>query len=598
MAVLTPLLVLSLVLAACSTSSGVSAVEANQTESTGTDPSGSDPANTEPTGTDPAGTDPADPGDTGTVDWGACDDENPDIGLDLECATLEVPRDYDEPDGDTIDIALARVPATDADERIGSLVFNPGGPGASGIDFVQSAALLVPEDIAARFDLVGFDPRGVAASTAVDCDIQIDDNIALLDEGDDEGWAELVEEANALPGQCPAEALDLAPLVGTNNAARDLDEIREALGDDQLSYVGFSYGTRLGATYAELFPDRVRALVLDGGVKPTDDSAELDREQGVGFDNAFENFADACEADEDCVLNELGPVIETYEAVVADIAATGSYTTGDPDRVLTPGELQLGVVAALYSKDAWPFLAEALHDASTDQDGALLQVLGDRLVGREPDGSYNNEQESNLFINCADDPNRPDEATVREQADESASGSKYFAEFLRASTGCIGTPDPIDPLVLGPADGAAPILVIGNSGDPATPYDWSVALADSLSSAVLYTVEAEGHTAFLTIDCVEPVVTKYLIELEMPDADESCSDNSTADFFPPPGESDAGLIIALFDCLRENGADVPEITTADVLADPTGETIFGELDVTDPAFTAAALQCQDIIEQL
>ena len=113
---------------------------------------------------------------------------------------------------------------------------------------------------------------------------------------------------------CPAEALDLAPLVGTNNAARDLDEIREALGDDQLSYVGFSYGTRLGATYAELFPDRVRALVLDGGVKPTDDSAELDREQGAGFDNAFENFADACEADEDCVLNELGPVIDMYEA--------------------------------------------------------------------------------------------------------------------------------------------------------------------------------------------------------------------------------------------------------------------------------------------
>jgi len=152
--------------------------------------------------------------------------------------------------------------------------------------------------------------------------------------------------------------------------------------------------------------------------------------------------------------------------------------------------------------------------------------------------------------------------------------------------------------VFGPADGAAPILVIGNSGDPATPYDWSVALADSLSSAVLFTVEAEGHTAFLTVECVEPVVTKYLIDLELPDAGDSCSDNATADFFPPAGESDAELIVALFDCLRENGADVPELTTADVLADPTGETIFGELDTTDPAFTAAALQCQDIIDQL
>ena len=588
MAALASVLVMSMGLVACSASSGVTSVEANQTESSGTDPSA-----TEPTGTDPTA-----PADTGTLDWGGCDDVGPDVGVDLECATLAVPRDYDEPDGDTIDIALARVPATDPDERIGSLVFNPGGPGASGIEFLKSAALLVPEDVAARFDLVGFDPRGVGASTAVDCDIEIDDNIALLDEGDDEGWTALVDEAKSLPDNCPAATLDLAPLVGTNNAARDLDEIRAALGDDQLSYVGFSYGTRLGATYAELFPDKVRALVLDGGVKPTDDAAELDREQGAGFDKAFENFAEACEADDDCVLNEVGPVIDTYETLVADIAEAGSYTTDDSDRVLTPGELQLGVVSALYSKDAWPFLAEALRDAATDQNGTLLQVLGDSLVGREPDGSYNNEQEANQFINCADDPHRPDEATVREQADESAAGSKYFAEFLRASTGCIGTPDPIDPLVFGPADGAAPILVIGNSGDPATPYDWSVALADSLSSAVLFTVEAEGHTAFLTVECVEPVVTEYLIDLELPDAGDSCSDNATADFFPPAGESDAELIVALFDCLRENGADVPELTTADVLADPTGETIFGELDPTDPAFTAAALQCQDIIDQL
>ena len=593
MAVLTPLLVLSMGLAACSASSGVSSVEANQTESTGTDPAGTDP-----TGTDPAGTDPTDPGDTGTVDWGACDEETPDLGVGLECATLEMPRDYDEPDGDTIDIALARVPATDPGERIGSLVFNPGGPGGSGIEFLQSAALVVPEDIAAKFDLVAFDPRGVGASTAVDCDIQIDDNIALLAEGDDEGWAALVDEAKSVPDKCPAAALDLAPLVGTNNAARDLDQIREALGDDQLTYVGFSYGTRLGATYAELFPDRVRALVLDGGVKPTDDLAELDRETGTGFDKAFENFAAACAADEDCVLNELGPVIDTYEALVADIATAGSYATDDADRVLTPGELQLGVREALYSKDAWPILAEALHAASTDQDGTGLQRLADEYMQRQPDGSYANLMEANLFIDCADDPHRPDEATVREQADESAAGSTYFADSLRADTGCIGTPDPVDPLIIGPAEGSAPILVIGNSGDPATPYDWSVALADSLSSAVLYTVEAEGHTAFLTIDCVEPVVTKYLIDLEMPDADASCSDNATADFFPPAGQSDAEVIVELFDCLRENGADVPELSAADVLADPTGETILGELDVTDPAFAAAAAQCQDIIGQL
>jgi pimeloyl-ACP methyl ester carboxylesterase len=585
--------------ASCSSSSDVSSVESGSTvtEATAPEPSDTEPdsGGTEPDTSAPATTDGA--VDSGTLDWTACAEQP--VGVELECATLAVPLDYEQPDGDTIDIALARVPATGSpDERIGSLVFNPGGPGGSGIDFLSSAATVIPTEIADTFDLVGFDPRGVGASSAVDCDIQIDDNVPLLEAGDDAGWQALLDEANGLADDCPAESLALAPYVGTNNAARDLDRIREALGDEQLSYVGFSYGTRLGATYAELFPDNVRALVLDGGVKPTDDGAELDREQGVGFDKAFENFAAACDADTDCILNELGPTLDIYTGLVAEIAESGSFPTDDPERVLTPGELQLGVAAALYSKDSWPYLAEALYLAETNQDGTLLQVLGDGLVGRQPDGTYNNENEANSFINCADDPRRPDSDTQRAQADDAASRSKWFDDFLRASTGCIGIVDPIDSLTIGPADGAAPILVLGNSGDPATPYEWSVALADSLSSAVLYTVEAEGHTAFLSVDCVESVVVSYLVDLEMPAAGATCSDNATADFFVPAGETQVGLIIALFDCLRENGADVPEVTTADVLADPTGETLFGDLDTSSPEFAAAAAECQDIIAQL
>jgi pimeloyl-ACP methyl ester carboxylesterase len=557
----------------------VSSVEANQT------------------GTRADDVEPDDADAPGSLDWGPCDDA-PAIDIELDCSTLAVPLDHDDPDGATIDIALARVPATDADQRIGSLVFNPGGPGGSGIEFITSAALAMPAEISERFDVVGFDPRGVGASTAVECDIVIDDNIVLLDAGDDDGWNTLLAEAEASADTCTDDTLALAPYVGTNNAARDLDLIREALGDEQLSFVGFSYGTRLGATYAELFPDNVRALVLDGGVKPTDDLAELDEEQGAGFDLALENFAAACDADEDCPVQELGPTLDVYSRLVNEIAEVGSFETDDPDRVLTPGELQLGVAAALYSKDAWPYLAEAFHLADTEQDGTLLQVLGDGLVGREPDGTYDNSQVANLLINCADDPNRPDADTQRALADQAAAASVWFDDFLRATTGCIGTPDPVDPLILGPADGAAPILVIGNTGDPATPYDWSVALADSLASAVLYTVDAEGHTAFLTIDCVEAVVVAYLVDLEVPGADDSCSDNESADFFLPAGESEVDLIVALFDCLRENGADVPELTTADVLADPSGEVIFGSLDPTDPAFAAAALQCQDIIADL
>ena len=574
---------IGLFMAGCSTSSDVSSVEANQTGTDTTETSVDD---------DPGGTP-----DDGTLDWSACD-EQPPGGITLECATLPVPLDHADSDGETIDIAVARVPATDLEERIGSLVFNPGGPGGSGIEFVSSAAVAMPAEISERFDLVGFDPRGVGASTPVDCDVEIDDNVDLLEEGDDAGWQELLDEVDTIDEICPPEALELAPYVGTNNAARDLDLLRAALGDDQLSYIGFSYGTRLGATYAELFPDRVRALVLDGGVKPTDDFAELDREQGAGFDRALENFAAACDADDDCVLQELGATLDVYSQLIEEIAAAGSFTTDDPDRVLMPGELQLGVAAALYSKDAWPYLAEALYLAATEQDGTLLQVLGDGQAGREPDGTYTNQQEANLFINCADDPNRPDADTQRAQSEESAAGSEWFDDFLRATTGCLGVADPIDPLQLGPADGAAPILVIGSTGDPATPYEWSVALADSLSSAVLFTVEAEGHTAFLSVDCVEPVVVAYLVDLELPGDDDSCSDNDTADFFPPPGESDVDLIVALFDCLRENGADVPELSTADVLSDPSGEIIFENLDPTDPEFAQAAAECQDIIADL
>jgi pimeloyl-ACP methyl ester carboxylesterase len=528
------------------------------------------------------------------LDWRPCDGAAAQL-VDLECATLVVPLDHAAPDGDTIDIAVARVASADGDRRIGSLVFNPGGPGGSGIEFLKSVAEVIPSDLAERFDLVSFDPRGVAASTAIDCDVDFDDNVSLLAPGDDAGWDALVAEAEARPDTCTADSLALEPYVGTNNAARDLDALRSALGDDQLSYVGFSYGTRLGATYAELFPDRVRALVLDGAVKPTDDSALIGLEQGPGFDAALESFAAACDEDVDCALGDVGPALDVYTGLVEEIAALGSFPTEDADRVLTPGELQLGVVAALYSTQLWPVLADALFLAEAEQDGSLLQALADAYLGRQPDGSYDNSQLSGLVINCADDPDRPPSDEVRAEAERNARASVHFADFLRASTGCIGTDDAIDPIAIGPAEGAAPILVIGTTGDPATPYQWSVEMAELLSSGVLYTVEAEGHTAFLSVPCVDDVVIDYLVDLELPEAGSSCSSGATDDLFAPPGEGELDSLIALLDCLRENGADIPEITVGDLLADPNGETLLDLLDPTDPAFAQAALACQDLI---
>jgi pimeloyl-ACP methyl ester carboxylesterase len=589
-----------LAVSACSASPDVVTV--------GVDPLGEGPAPTAPTTTDgeapdTTGTEPNDPDpdasapanpDDGTLDWTSCEGAAAEL-VELECATLTVPLDHAVPDGDTVDLAVARVATADDDRRIGSLVFNPGGPGGSGIEFLTNAAGVVPAALSQRFDLVSFDPRGVGASDAIDCDVDFDDDVTLLAPGDDAGWAELVAEAETRIDTCTPDSLALEPYVGTNNAARDLDVLREALGDDQLSYVGFSYGTRLGATYAELFPDRVRALVLDGAVKPTDDLALIGLEQGPGFDAALESFAAACDADSDCPLATVGPTLETYTALVDEIAAAGAFPTDDPDRSLTPGELQLGVAAALYSTQLWPVLADGLAAAATEQDGTLLQVLTDTYLGRQLDGSYDNSQLAGLTINCADDPRRPPADEVRIQGDLGAQASVYFADFLRASTGCIGTADPIDPIAIGPAQGAAPILVIGTTGDPATPYQWSVEMAALLSSGVLYTVEADGHTAFLSVPCVDDVVVDYLVDLDLPGENAGCAGDESGDVFLPPGEGELDQVIALFDCLRDNGVDLPEVTVGDLLADPSGEEFLDLLDPTDPAFGRAALACQDLI---
>lgn len=528
-----------------------------------------------------------------SLEWAPCEQQLTG-GAPKECATLVVPLDHTDPGGEMIDIAVARVVSTGTD-RIGSLVFNPGGPGGSGVEFLDQVAVFTPSTVAARFDLVSFDPRGVGASSSIECDLEIDDNITLLEAGDDEGWDELVAESAAREDDCDADGQRLALYAGTNNAARDLDLLRAALGDEQLSYVGYSYGTRLGSTYAELFPENVRALVLDAAVKPTSDLFEVGLGQAAGFDRALENFATACDGDEDCILRDLGPTLEVIDDLRVEIAEVGSFPTDDGDRVLTAGELDLGIFASLYSKTTWPFLAQALFVAEAEQDGTLLQVLGDQFAGRRPDGTYSNLQVANSFINCADDPSRPDEATVRSQAEELAAGSRYFSDFFRTDTGCLDVPGSLDPLIIGPASGAAPILVLGNTGDPATPFEWSEELTAALDSAVLYAVEAEGHTAYGSVPCVTETVNAYLIDLAVPDEGAGCSDNADADFFVPAGNSQVDLLIAVFDCFRENGVDIPPISTADILADPTGEGFADFLDPTNPAVAAAIGACTDII---
>lgn len=511
----------------------------------------------------------------------------------FECATISVPLDYGDVEGEQIDIALTRSPATGGDP-IGSVLLNPGGPGGSGIEYLQVAALTLPAELRSEFDLVSFDPRGVGQSSAVDCDLDLDDAIDLVADGDEDAWNDVLAAEEGLFDAC--DDLDLAPFIGTNNAARDMDVLRAALGDEKLTYIGYSYGTRLGAAYAELFPGNVRALVLDAAVLPDSDLRTLDLAQARGFDLAFANFAEACDNDPDCLLQDIGPTIEVWRGLQDEVAEVGTLPV-DGGRQLTAGELQYGVLASLYSVESWPILAEGLFVADTLGDGTILQFLADSLLDRQPDGTYSNSSEANRFINCADDPNRPSVDETRDAAFESGSQSQYFGGIFRANTGCLLAPEPIDPLAIGPAEGAPPILVIGNTGDPATPYEWSVALADELASGVLYTVEAEGHTAYGSFECLEADVTAYLVDLTVPTQLE-CSENASADFFPPSGEGDLDLIIGFFDCLIDEGVDLEPVTTADILADPTGEALFEGIDLTDPDTGAAILACQSFLDGL
>lgn len=578
-----------LVVAGCSTSDdGAGSTSVVETTSPSSEPGEPDdePAEQPDSGPDER----PDEGPAGTAEWAECADR-----AAFECATIEVPLDHADPDGAMIPIALMRQPAR-TDDRIGSVVFNPGGPGGSGLDFLELAVFGVPGEVADRFDLVSFDPRGVGASASVRCDLVRDDGVLLIADDDREAWdAALADQLDQIE-TCTTTPDGIGEYFGTNSAARDLDLIREALGDELLTYVGFSYGTRLGATYAELFPDRIRALVLDGGVAPSTDFSSLAADQGVGFDAALAAFAAACDADADCLLQEIGPSLDVVVSVRDEIREVGAFDTDQPGRVLTPGELDLGIISALYSQAAWPFLAQAIYLAETQADGTLFQVLADLYLGRQPDGSYTNQIEAGAFINCADDAARPPVDVVWEQTDAVADGSAFFGEVLRGSFGCLGLPDPIDPLVLGPATGAPPILVIGTTGDPATPYEWSVQLAEFLDSAVLYTVEGEGHTAYTSIECVTDVVNAYLIDLVVPADGESCIDDTDPDsIFVPVGESEVELVVAFFACLADNGADVPVVSVADVLRDPTGGTLLDRVDFGSPATIAAFGACQSLL---
>jgi pimeloyl-ACP methyl ester carboxylesterase len=458
------------------------------------------------------------------LSWDACRGQ-------FYCAKLRVPVDYADPGGDTIELQLLKDPADDPDARIGSLVVNPGGPGAPGTSYAEQAAEVFRSALTDHYDVVGFDPRGTGESAPVDClsDAQLDAFLAADPVPDDaEETDELVGDLDELWSGCVANstggATGILAHVTTIEAARDMDVLRSALGEAQLRYFGASYGTKLGATYADLFPDKVGRLVLDGAVDVSLDSVSLSLGQAEGFERALTAYVDDCIDQGDCFLGDSTEQgLQRIKDLLADIDADPLPTSDGRD--LTEGLGFLGVVTPLYNRDYWYILDQALKTA-LDGDGTTLLLLSDAYSSRGEDGTYtDNSTEAIYAINCLDDPFAVTAAEVPDYLPDFLEASPTLGEvFAWGLIGCGGiqVSSSEEPREI-KAAGAAPIVVVGTTRDPATPYEWAVSLADQLESGVLISRDGDGHTGYNAgNDCVNEAVESYLVDGTVPDDGLEC----------------------------------------------------------------------------
>lgn len=454
---------------------------------------------------------------TGSIDWKPCDH--------VECGSLSVPLDHARPAGPRITLALARLPA--AHKSIGVLFTNPGGPGGSGVDILRDADQLFPSEIRDSFDIVSWDPRGVAASAPVKCGDDLDAFYAVdRDPTTPAAVAQNVAASKALVAACRRNSAPLLPYVSTVSTVRDLDAIRAAIGVEQISYAGFSYGTLIGALYADMFPSHVRAMVLDGAIDPARSYADTTLDQAKSFDDDLSAFFADCRADANCAFARGGDPAAAYDDLAATIAAEPIPGTVDGEhRTLGPGELDIGVASALYSGvDGYDQLATALAQAGRGVGDDML-ALADAYTGRTTGGHYSNETAALYAVGCIDGPSPKTVAAV----EQLAARARKVAPRFGPSTVWLGLPCafwPVPPQGKGApihAAKAPPIVVVDTTHDPATPYAWGEALAAELRSGRLLTVEGSSHTSYGRGDaCVDQAVDRYLVDLAVPAPGTRC----------------------------------------------------------------------------
>ena len=448
------------------------------------------------------------------------------VGSRTEGGWLTVPNDYSDPSAGTIDLFVVRHLA-DEDQRIGSLLTNNGGPGVGASTVARNATSWFPSEITDRFDIVSWDPRGTGASDgAVDCidDDQYDEFFGAADvtPEDDAERQILVDLAQRYAEQCVSRTGDALPRVGTNNSARDMDAIRQALGEDQVSYFGFSYGSELGGVWATMYPGTVRAAVFDGAADPNADPLESQRQQRIGFEAALDTFLAQCSADEDCVFHNDGNAEGAYDLLLAAVDENPVPTRSD--RIPVNQQVMLtGVTQAMYSDAYWPALERSLQDA-LDGDGLGLLALHDAYYRRGDGGEYSNLIEAFQGISCADVAERKTVEESDADAQELLDVAPRLFPYTTGSYFCTSFPDTAEERGEITGVGAGPIVVIGTTGDPSTPLDSSTAMAATLDKGRLIIVEADRHTGYSASACAQELVEDYLVWLEPPKNNTVCSD--------------------------------------------------------------------------
>ncbi|PXY32542.1 alpha/beta hydrolase [Prauserella muralis] len=476
-----------------------------------------------------------------SLDWSDCGSfatsaaaESVFQGDGLECARLTVPLDYSEPGGTTITLGVLRKQASEPGDRIGSLVMNPGGPGASGMTAAaQMAGSVGGSELAKRFDLVGFDPRGIGASQPQvrcltprerDADRAEDTEV----DGTRQGVAEQERQERKFAAKCEQRTEhgdDMLAHLGTRDVAKDLDVLRSVLGDEKLTFLGYSYGTRIGYTYAEEFPRNVRAMILDGAVDPGQDIVDALVAQGEGFGKAFREFASWCAQRQDCALgNDPADATRAYQQLVRPLI-DNPVPVGD-GRGLSYEDATTGTIQALYSEQFWQPLNTGLNELRQGQ-GRTLMALADQYNARDAQGEYDTTQDAFVAIRCVDDPRVTDRQRLRDAQRRYAEVAPFLdpgtpPSSARDACAFWPVPNTSEPH-LPDVEGLPPTLVISTTNDPATPYQAGVNLAKALEGRLL-TVEGNQHTAYLVLgnSCVDEAGTAYLVDGTLPEEGTRC----------------------------------------------------------------------------